>query len=150
MTARSTAGATLSLSAGVPATFDSTGYAALTYTKLGEVTNLGELGREYQVITHQPIDTAGDVKLKGGYNEGALELAMALDETDAGQILALAALASSNNYAFKLLYPNGKIRYFQGLVTKFKENPGSRDQVTTAAMHVEITTSATGVGIVRV
>ena len=49
MTIESVAGTTLKISASTPATYDGTGYAALTYTTVGEVTDLGEFGRVYFV-----------------------------------------------------------------------------------------------------
>lgn len=151
MTARTTAGTTLRISAGVPASFNNAGYSALAYTRLGEVTNLGEYGREYVLVTHQPIDTRGDVKLKGGFNEGGLDLQLALDTDDAGQILAKQAVNSDNLYAFKVTYPNGDVDYFQGLVMSFRKSAGSRDQVTGATIRIEINTdSTTGIGIVEV
>jgi hypothetical protein len=149
MTARTTAGSTLRISAGIPATFDPAGYAALTYTKLGEVTNLGDYGREYALVTHQPIDTRGDVKLKGGFNEGSIDLELALDPADAGQIIAKAAVNSDNAYAFKLTMQSGTIRYFQALVMSTKEKPGSRDNVMGYSIKLELTSSSTGVGIVE-
>ena len=46
MTVRTSAGTTLKVSASTPATFDATGYNALTMTVVGEVSDLGEFGRE--------------------------------------------------------------------------------------------------------
>ena len=47
MTVRTSAGTTLKVSASTPATFDATGYNALTMTVVGEVSDLGEFGREF-------------------------------------------------------------------------------------------------------
>jgi hypothetical protein len=45
MTTRTSAGTTFKVSASTPATWDAVGYAALTYTTVGEITNFGEFGR---------------------------------------------------------------------------------------------------------
>lgn len=150
MSVRSTAGATLRISAGIPATFNQAGYAALTYTLIGEITDFGDFGREYNLITHNPVDNRGTVKLKGSFNEGSMALQLGLDTDDAGQILCRAAVVSDNNYAFKLTTQNGDIYYFQSQVMNFKVGLGGVDNVTSANINLEITTSNTGVGIVEV
>ncbi len=42
--AQTVAGTTIGISASLPATYDSTGFAALSYTTIGEVTDIGSLG----------------------------------------------------------------------------------------------------------
>lgn len=150
MAVRTSAGAIISLSAGVPATFDGAGYLALTYTALGEATDIGELGRVYTVVTHSPVGNRSTQKLKGSFDEGKLTLALGLDEADAGQILAQAALLLDTPYAFKIILQSTKILYFQGIITGFKKQIGGVNKVTSASLTVDITTSATGVGIILV
>lgn len=150
MSSHTSAGSTLKLSAGVPATFDGTGYAALTYTTLGEITDLGEFGRKYNIVKNNPLATRGTVKKKGSFDEGTLALKLNLDNDDAGQILAKTALNSDANYAFVVTEQNGDKYYFQGLVSSFVIGIGSVDNTTSASIDVELTTSAGGVGIVEV
>ncbi len=149
MSAKTSAGTTLKISAGVPATFDATGYAALTYTTVGEVTDLGELGREYNLVTHNPLATRGTVKTKGSFNEGSLNVQLALDTDDAGQILMKTAAASDALYAVTVTTQNGDKYYFQCLVMGFRVNVSSVDSITSATATLEITTSSSGVGIVE-
>ena len=149
MTVRTSAGSTLAISAGVPATFNVAGYAALTYTPIGEITDFGEFGREYNLVTHNPVGNRGTVKLKGSFNEGQMTLQLGLDTDDAGQILARAAVDDDDNYALKLTLQNGDVYYFQAQVMSFKIGVGSVDQVTAATIMLEITTSATGIGVVE-
>lgn len=150
MTVRTTAGTTLKISASIPATFDAAGYNALAgFTLIGEVTDLGELGREYNLVTHNPIDNRGTVKKKGSFNEGSLQLQLGIDEADAGQTLLRAALLSDNDYSFLITLQGGAKRAFQAQAMKFKENAGSVDNIFAASLDLEITTSAGGVGIVR-
>ena len=150
MAVKTTAGTTLKISAGVPATFNQAGYAALTYTTVGEITDLGEFGRVYDLVTHNPIDTRGTVKIKGSFNEGSLALQLGLDTDDAGQIIMKAATISDNNYAFKITDQKGDIYYFQAQVMQFKVGLGSVNQVSKASATLELTTSSTGVGVVEV
>jgi hypothetical protein len=91
MTVKTSAGSTIAISAATPATFNAAGYGALTFTTIGEVTDLGEFGRDYALVTHNPIATRGTVKRKGSFNEGTMDMKLGLDTDDAGQILAKAA-----------------------------------------------------------
>jgi len=149
MTVRTSAGATLEITAGVPATLDVAGYAALSFTAVGEITDLGEFGREYALVTHNPVGDRGTVKKKGSFNEGSMAMSLGLDTDDAGQILTKAAAASDADYAFKLTTQNGDIYYFQAQVMTFKVGVGTVDNITTAALTLELTTGAGGVGVVE-
>lgn len=150
MTVHSSAGTSLKVSASAPATFDATGYNALTFTTVGEVVDLGEFGREYNLITHNPIATRGTQKLKGSFNEGSISLQLGLDTDDAGQVLLKAAVASDSNYSFLVTTQNGDKYYFQAKAMSFKTGVGSVDSVTSATVSLELTTSSAGVGVVEV
>lgn len=150
MTVRTSAGSVIALSAGTPATFDATGYAALTFTDLGEVTDLGEFGREYALVTHNPVGSRGTVKKKGSFNEGSMAMSLGLDTDDAGQILAKAASQSDADYSFELTTQNGDVYYFQAQVMTFKVGVGSVDQITSAQITLELTTASDGTGVVEV
>jgi len=150
MTVRTSAGTTLKISANKPATFDSTGYAALTYTTVGEVADLGEFGREFALVTHNPVGSRGTVKKKGSFNEGTMSVGLALDTDDAGQILMKAAALSDSDYSILVTTQNGDKYYMQAQVMTFKVGVGSVDTITSASVTLEITTNSTGVGVVEV
>jgi len=150
MSVQTVAGAVLSISAGIPATFDSTGYSALTVTAIGQITDAGQHGRVYNVVTHNPIGTRGTQKFKGSFNEGQKVLTIGIDDDDAGQTLAITALNSDNDYSFKVLYQDGAIDYFQAKVVGFQKSMTGVDTMLSASLTLEITTSASGVGIVHV
>lgn len=149
MTVRTSAGSTIGITATPPATFDATGYAAATFTTIGEVTDLGEFGREYNLVTHNPLATRGTVKKKGSFNEGQISIGLALDELDAGQILADTASKSDADYYFCITVQNGDKYFFPAQVMSFKKNVGSVDNITAATISIEITTAANGSGIIR-
>ena len=150
MSVRTSAGSVLRVSAAAPATFDVTGYAALTWATVGEVTDLGEFGREYALVTHNPVGSRGTQKFKGSFNEGTMSLSLGLDTDDAGQILMKAGSLSDDAYSFELETQNGDIYYFQAMVMSWKVGVASVDSITTATCNLEITTSNTGVGVVEV
>src|SRR5574343_417110 len=144
MAVRTSAGTTLGVSASNPATFDASGYNALSWTAVGEVTNLGEFGREYNLVTHNPVGNRGTVKKKGSFNEGSISLQIGLDNADSGQTLLLAASTSDNNYSFRITVQDGTKYYFQAQVMSFKVGVGGVDDITSATVVIEITTSDTG------
>ena len=150
MTVRSSAGSTIKISAGTPATYDAAGYGALTLTTIGEVTDLGEFGREYALVTHNPLGTRGTTKLKGSFNEGSISMQLGLDTDDAGQILAKTASLSDADYSFEIATQNGDKYYFQAKVMSFKVGVGSVDQVTGATIALEITSGGLNPGIIEV
>lgn len=150
MASFTSAGTTFKVSASSPATYDATGYNALTMTLVGEVVDLGEFGREYALVTHNPVGSRGTVKKKGSFNEGTMNIQLALDTDDAGQILLKTASTSDTNYSFLVTTQNGDKYYFQAQVMSFKVGVGSVDQITTATVTLELTTNSAGVGVVEV
>ena len=155
MAVQTVAGASIAISATAPTTFDASGYAAVFSASpgpavIGQITDAGQHGRMYNVVTHNPIGSRGTQKFKGSFNEGQKVLTVGIDEDDAGQTLAIAALDSDNDYSFKVLYQDGSIDYFQAKVTGFQKSMTGVDTMLTATLTLEITTSNAGVGVVHV
>ncbi len=154
MTVRTSAGTTLRVTASAPATFNSAGYTTLFSTSpvpalVGEITDLGEFGREYALVTHMPVGNRGTQKFKGSFNEGTITLSLGLDTDDAGQIIMKAASISDNDYSFMVTTQNGDKYFFRAQIMSWKVGVGSVDSITTATATLEITTNAAGVGIVE-
>lgn len=154
MTVRTSAGTTLRVTSSQPATYDASGYNTLFTASpvpaaVGEITDLGEFGREYALVTHNPVGTRGTQKFKGSFNEGTMSLSLGLDTDDAGQIVMKTASTSDNNYSFMVTTQNGDKYYFQAKVMSFKVGVGGVDSITTATCTLELTTNAAGVGIVE-
>jgi hypothetical protein len=146
------AGTVIAISSTQPDTFDQAGYEStdIVFTTIGEITDGGEHGREYNVVEHRPINTRARQVFKGSYTEGTKTMQLAVDNDDAGQVIALAALNSDNDYSFRVVYQGGDKDYFSGKVVSFKKATAGVDSIRSATMTVEITTSSTGVGIVSV
>jgi hypothetical protein len=137
----SSAGSTLAISAAAPASEDAAGYNALTWTTIGEITELGELGATSNLITHNPVADKITRKLKGARNYGAMNLSMARDTSDAGQTLLRAAAASDNLYSFRLTLQNGYKMMFRGLVMGSPTSVGSVDSVTAMTCNIELSSA---------
>lgn len=149
MAVGTTAGTKLAISAGVPATYDVAGYAALTYTDVGNIEDAGEHGRVYAEVTFNPIAERGTQKFKGSFNEGNKTLSIGYDSDDAGMILLKTALNSDADYAFEVEYPNGDIDYFQAKVMSLVKQASTVDTIRMVSVELSITTSSSGVGIVE-
>ena len=141
MAYQTAAGASLSIVAGAPATFDAAGYGALTGIIVGEVTNIGDFfGREYAEVTHNPLADRMTKYGKGSYNNGTISPAMALDPDDAGQILMQAALISDESYSICITLQDGTEYWARALVMMFMPNVGGVDDVVTASSTMRVTT----------
>jgi len=144
------AGTTFKISAGVPATFDSAGYAALSYTTVGEVLTFGEIGAQWSVDGTKPVAIKGTKKIKTSRDPGSFTLGLALDTDDAGQVLMKAARDSTALYATLITTPEGDKYYCQVLVTAFKVSIGDQSQKKMASTTLEVSTSSTDVDWVEV
>ena len=144
------AGTIISIAVEQPLTFDEAGYenTGMDWVVIGEITDAGEHGREYALVTHMPIASRGVQKFKGSFNEGQKTLQLGLDQDDAGQVVLKAALASDNDYSFRVVYQGGDADYFQAKVMSFKHAGTSVDTIRSATVVLEITTSSAGVGVV--
>ena len=75
-----------------------------SWEEIGGVTNLGSAGDTSELITSNQIGIARTRKRKGTRNAGAMEVVMDLDYSDAGQLDLIAAEATKNSYAFRLVF----------------------------------------------
>lgn len=136
--ARTSAGTKLYVSASAPATYNSAGFGALSWTEVGEITDFGEWGKEYTVVNHNPVGNRQTVKRKGSYNNGAATLSMARVPSDAGQAILIAASDSDNSYSFKVVFQDLTGQYFSAQVPKYTTNVGSVDSIFSASVSLEI------------
>lgn len=136
------AGTTLAISATLPTTQDAAGYAALaSMTEIGGVESIPAFGATVGVNSFQPLNGPQE-KHKGPVNYGSLQIPIAIDKADAGQILIRTAAEPTNNalYAFRVTFPNGDKRYFLGRVFGAPETVGGATNVLMMTPVIEITT----------
>jgi hypothetical protein len=132
---------TISVSATLPATFDDTGYAALTFSAIGQVTDWTPGGQVYNVVTSNPIAQRSTDKYKGTFNNGADSITVNRDDDDAGQVIIQAALISDADQAFEVTYQDGTIDYFTGKVVSFDTVAGGADSIVQKTISLERTRS---------
>jgi len=132
---------TISVSASLPATFDATGYAALTFSAIGQVTDWTPGGQVYNVVTSNPIAQRSTDKYKGTFNNGADSITVNRDDDDAGQVIIQAALTSDADQSFEVTYQDGTIDYFTGKVVSFDTVAGGADSIVQKTISLERTRS---------
>ena len=146
-------GTTLGISATKPATKNEAGYEGLTFTDCGEVINIGEFGREYNVVRVNNLASGATRKFKGSYDNGSFSAELLFDSADAGQTILEQAETSTATYAFRVGLPPGDTTsdsdaqaqlagteefYFEALVTSVKRIPGGPDDAIMLRINVEL------------
>jgi hypothetical protein len=127
----SLAGATLAISANLPATYDAAGYGATTvvFTLAGEVESFGDHGMTKAITEFTPIDTQVVAKVPGSKNYGNMAITLGCLPSNAGQDIIQTAAESTAHYSIKLTYQDTSIHYMDVLVSKFVDLGGSVNDV---------------------
>ncbi len=152
MTFTTTAGATIALSSTAPGSYNQAGYEGVSFTTVGEVTDLGEFpDRVYDLISHRPLATDGEQNAKGNFTLGSQTVTFAVDPSDAGQALVAAAKNSRNKYSLRLQHPTLGTIYGRALIMGAPRSYGADNNVVSATMTIQWTmASASETGIVTV
>ena len=138
--AHTSAGALLSISATLPATYDAPGFTALTFIPVHEISDMGELGMEFKEVNHMSLDTRATTKFKGSYDAGTMQLTLAKVITDAGQAALIAALNSDSDQAFNIYFPQTSTNIsVTGKVMSYKTKVGNVDSMLTATVKLALT-----------
>lgn len=143
MGVRESIGTIFRVSATLPTTLDdneTTGYASLSPTAVGEVTEVPEYGGQAATVEHTPLATGITRKFHGAINYGSLTMALALDRDDAGQDILSAAFASKAQIAFMVEYPDGTQDCFLGKVMSEIRRSANSGNVVSGNVMIEIDT----------
>lgn len=119
MAKQTSLGTTYAISAAEPATYDSVGFAALTWTDVAGVTNVGEFGPTFEDVTDTPLGTGITEHRKGGADYGSFTPAMSYDPADAGQVLFLAGVDGAEKdtvFSHRVTLQDGTIFYVTGQI----------------------------------
>jgi len=120
-----------------------------TFTEVGEITDLGEYGKTYDIIKFQALATGKTFKFTGAYDEGQLAMELGQDLEDAGQAMLLANLGSS--IYFQIQFDDaaaasgstGTIDDFLGTIVSFKTKVGGPNGIIGASCTIEISGDVT-------
>jgi len=129
-------GTTVSVSNTIPANLNAAGYAALTYTLVGEASEMPEFGGEQALVTFTPLQTGIVEKRGGSIDYGEVTLPLALSRTDAGQLIlenkANQAIGTDKRVTVRVTLPDTTNFYFVAQVRSFKQMVGGVDAITMA------------------
>ena len=134
-------GTTLGMVASSPATYDSAGFAALTFVTVGEITNMGDVGGTAQIVENTTLQSGIIGKYKGSINYGSAPITIGKDATDAGQVLLKAAFDGADRdteHSFAITDSNGDITYFSGLVSSYVKSTGDANTVRMLNTTIEL------------
>jgi hypothetical protein len=129
------AGSKLFVSATLPGTYDASGFEALTWTEVGEVTEIPQFGKVYTIVNHLPLGQRQTIKRKGSYDNGTVDVPYAFDPAgDAGQVILEAAVDSDNSYSFRIDVKNPAVKsvYFTAQITSRPITLGGTDAIVMA------------------
>jgi len=119
-------GTCLSVSAAAPTTHDAAGFAALTWTQVGELESIGEFTINHATVNFTNLCTGKTSVAKGAEEAVTVAIGVALDRDDAGQTLMTTARKSLTAvYSFKIMEANGDIVYFRAHVMSERITGGS-------------------------
>ena len=123
-------GATLAIATGLPATIDSTGFAALTWVEAsaGNVS-IGAIGDTHETVTVPDLTVGRNQTLKGSVTGDTINVALSRQTIAAtGQLTAAqlafqaAAKAKTGDYSIRVTEVSGIIHYIGGNVMNWKNN----------------------------
>ncbi|GLK67007.1 phage tail tube protein [Hansschlegelia plantiphila] len=129
----------------LPTTETSSEFAALTFTEVDMIEDLGEFGDEANIVTGTTLKDGRVRKAKGAADAGTLALRCFHDPLDAGQAALIAASKTKKNYAFKIVLPDAPdvtysdtTIYFRALVASRRLNVGANDNLIRRAYSLAI------------
>lgn len=133
-------GATVSISATLPDTYDQAGYEStdIVFTAISEAESYGNHGMTATIIEFTPVDTAVVAKVKGSKNYGTMTMMFGHMPGNAGHVIVAAAAESNNHYSVKIRYQDGEVHYLDVLVAKHENQDGSVNDVHKLAVDLAI------------
>jgi hypothetical protein len=125
-------------------------YAALTWTEITLVENIGEYGDQSSIITAAVIGDGRMRKAKGARDAGEMAVIVFPKGSDAGQTALIAAEATFDTYPFKVTLPNrlsgagtDEINYMVVLVTSKRRNVGANDNIVRDTFNLAVNSAIT-------
>lgn len=122
-------------------------FSAQSWTEVGLITQFGEYGRVYDLVTFQQVYDGRTFKLKGGYNDGQMTLTVGQDLSDDGQELLYNAAnaATQDNWGFRIEFNDAPSSvggpstvFFRALPMSFRSTLGAVNAVFSATSMLEI------------
>lgn len=118
-------GATIEAAAGKPVTIDAAGFAALSFSEIGEILEWGEIGDTSEDSTETTLK-GRVMHTNGAVDGGTTDFTFLLSgAADTGQALLIAKNNTNDDVSFKITDPDGEISYFHGKVANVRDRARS-------------------------
>lgn len=134
----SSAGSKIYIAAAAPTTYNATGFGALTWIEILEVTDIGAFGATFGLITHTPVNDPTTYKLKGISNSGTLALKGARAPAYPGQMALIAGAKVRAPVSIKIKLADATLVYSTGLVMGYQTMVGGAGVITSFDCNVEL------------
>lgn len=119
-------GTCLSVCDDLPETYDAAGFAALSFTNVGELESVNGLEITRNTGSFTNLCTGNSSTVKGARAAITVAVVCALDDDDAGQTIMIASEAEDDAlYSFCVTLPSGRKDYFVGTVVRAGMTIGS-------------------------
>ena len=132
-------GTTISVSASQPATENSTGYAALTYTEVTGVASIPEIGPASSIVSQADLKDGIVRKAHGEIDNGGGTLQMREVASDAGQGMLKTAQSGQTTISCKVARAGGTIEYFQAIVASYRKSEAGTGNFAGISVDLQIT-----------
>jgi len=134
------AGVVVEVSAAAPATFDETGFNALSFTEVGGFDQVPDLGDAYEDQSFDSV-TDGRIPYRGILDPGGGEFGMADDPADGGQIILKAAFGAAKGSAaekisMRIRDETGAYTAAQVLVSSWRRSYGGAQDIVRRSVSV--------------
>jgi hypothetical protein len=142
MTVDISVGTELHVAVAEPATYDAAGFAALSYTEVGEVSNIPPFGGTAQIAEFIPIKTGIVNKRKGSINYGQANINLANVISDDGQEIMRDGFDGTNRdevHSIKLYHADIGTVYFTAMIASWVYNFGDANTINQAESVLELT-----------
>jgi len=141
-------GAKISIGPANSVAANASAFAALSYTQIKGVDQIPAIGPSANVVKFTPLETGVVEKRKGSVDNGDPEVVLFLNNKDAGQLALVAAQATKNSYAFKVVLNDAASAsatnttfYFLAVVSSTNIEKGAADNITRRHATLNITGS---------
>lgn len=102
-----TAGAKLYIGAAIASKgsdFIASDFTSQTWTEIKKLESIGTFGDATEEVAFDTLESRRTERVKGQRSAGSLEVVCAIDYADAGQLAAIAAERTDDNYAVRIVF----------------------------------------------
>lgn len=115
-------GTALAVVVATPATIDTAGFAALSWTAtLTGLVDISELGDTSQDIPIPYLTTGRFGHVNGAVDAGEVTITYAWETSDAAQVILRNNQNTNTQLSFRVTDPDGRITYFSGVVANVRD-----------------------------